>query len=112
MAKFSGKVGYVDGSTETAPGVWVENVTERLYMGDVIRETKQWKETERLNDNLSLSNRISIVADDFAISHLYAMKYVIWSGVYWTVSNIEVQRPRLILSIGGVYNGPKVPTPD
>jgi len=112
MAKFSGPVGYVDGVTETSPGVWVDNVIEHKYFGDVIRESKQWKETERLNDDLILSNRISIVADDFAISHIYAMKYVIWTGVYWKVSNIEVQRPRIILSIGGVYNGPKAPTPD
>jgi len=112
MAKFNGYIGFVDGTTETAPGVRVNNMTERRYMGDVIRETKQWKDTEQLNPNLTINNRISIVADDFAASNFSAMKYVIWNEVYWNISSVEIQRPRLVLSIGGVYNGPKASSPD
>ena len=106
MAKFHNKIGYAS-STETSPGVWTDVITEREYYGDVIREAKSWVGRDQVNDNLVVSNRISITADDFAYSNFSGMRYVIWSGVYWKVSSIEIQRPRIILSLGGVYNGPK-----
>lgn len=106
MAKFHGKIGYTT-SVETAPGVWTDQVSEREYYGDVIRESKQWTTSGQVNDNLVVNNRISIVADDFANTNFSAMRYVVWIGVYWKVSSIELQRPRLILTLGGVYNGPK-----
>lgn len=106
MAKFHGKIGYSQ-SVETAPGVWTDVITEREYYGDVIKESRQWTNSGSLNDNLVVTNRISIVADDFANTNFYSMKYILWYDVYWTVNNVEVQRPRLILSLGGVYNGPK-----
>lgn len=106
MAKFHGIIGYSN-QVETAPGVWVDQPTEREYYGDVIRESRQWTGASQVNDDLTISNRISIVADDFANSNFSAMRYVVWVGVYWKISTIETQRPRLILSLGGVYNGPK-----
>ncbi len=106
MAKFHGKIGYAQ-AVETAPGVWTDQISEREYYGDVIRESKQWSNSGQLNDNLVINNRISIVADDFANSNFSAMRYVIWTGVYWKIQSNEIQRPRLILTIGGVYNGPK-----
>jgi len=106
MAKFYGNIGYVT-STETAPGVWTDVVSEREYYGDIIRETKQWTQADKVNDNLKINNRISIIADDFAYTNFSAMKYVIWGEVYWKISTIELQRPRLILSLGDVYNGNK-----
>jgi hypothetical protein len=106
MAKFHGPIGYAQ-SVETSPGVFTDQITEREYYGDVIRESRQWIASSQLNDNLTVNNRISIVSDDFANSNFSAMKYVIWSGVYWKISNVEIQRPRLILSLGGVYNGVK-----
>lgn len=106
MAKFHGMIGYAQ-SVETARGVFSDQITEREYYGDVIRESKQWTNGGTVNDNLVINNRISIVADDFANTNFSAMRYVIWNGVYWRISNIEAQRPRLILSVGGVYNGPK-----
>ena len=106
MAKFHDKIGYGQ-STETSPGVWTEDVTERVYIGDVLRDNKQWKETTQLNDDLTINNRISILADPFAYDNFSAMRYVKWSGVYWKVTMVDVQRPRMILSLGGVYNGPK-----
>lgn len=112
MARFSGPIGYVVGNTQIAPGVLVENVEERIYYGDVLTQTKQWRETQNVNDDLVINNRISIVADDFANSNFSSMKYVIWDGVYWKVKNVEIQRPRLILSIGGVYNGIKATIPE
>ncbi len=106
MAKFHGSIGYAT-STETAPGVWTDVISSREYFGDVLRETKEWRQANQVNDNLTFSNRISITADDFAFSNFTAMRYVVWAGQYWKVSNVEIQRPRLILSLGGVYNGPR-----
>lgn len=108
MAKFHGNVGYAhDEESPPGSGVWVKVVTEREYFGDVIRESRQFSNTNQVNDNLSLNNRVSIVSDDFANSNLASMVYVIVGGVYWRVSTVEINRPRLILSLGGVYNGPK-----
>lgn len=106
MARFHGKIGYSN-QVQVSPGVWQDQPTEREYFGDVIRESKQWTAKEQVNDDLVINNRISVVADDFASSNFSAMRYVIWAGTYWRISNIDVQRPRLILSLGGVYNGPK-----
>lgn len=106
MARFHGKVGY-SSSQETAPGVWTDTITEREYYGDVIRESKQFVNSGQVNDNVTINNRISIVGDDFAFSNFSGMRYVVWGGVFWKVASIEIQRPRLILSLGGVYNGNK-----
>ena len=105
MAKFYGTIGYVV-TDETVPGVWEEVVTERSYYGDVIKNTSRWQQTENLNDDISVSNQISIVADPFAYQHFHAMKFVRWMGTSWKITNVEVQRPRLLLTIGGVYNEP------
>ena len=105
MAKFYGNVGYVI-TGESSPGVWGEQVKERPYYGDVIKNNKRWSQTENLNDDITLNNQISILADAFAFEHFFAMKFVRWMGASWTVTNVEVQRPRLILTIGGVYNEP------
>lgn len=108
MAKFHGKVAFAnDVETPSGSGVWVKVVTEREYFGDVIRESRQFSNTNQVNDSLSLNNRVSIVSDDFANSNLASMVYVVIGGVYWRVSNVEISRPRLVLSLGGVYNGPK-----
>lgn len=106
MAKFFGKVGYVI-PTETAPGVWVEKAHERSYRGDIVRNNYRWDNAETLNDNFTISNTISIVADTFAFDNLPAIKYVEWMGHPWKVTSVEIQRPRLNLTIGGVYNGPR-----
>jgi hypothetical protein len=106
MAKFHGKIGFAS-SSETAPGVWTDTVTEREYYGDVIRQTKSWSEANQVNDNLTLGNRITVVGDDFANLNIATMRYIIWGGEYWKISSVENQRPRLILSLGGVYNGIK-----
>ena len=105
MGKFYGKVGYV--TTELArPGVWEDNLLdERYYFGDIIDDTRRWQSTENLNDNLSVTNRISIVADQFAYQNFSKIKYIEWLGVLWKVVSIEPKRPRLILTLGGEYNG-------
>lgn len=104
MNKFYGKIGYAI-SEETVPGVWVERIVERSYYGDVIRNIRRLQSSENLNDDINISNEISIVADAFANQNFHSMRYVEYMGTKWKVSSIEVKYPRLILSIGGVYNG-------
>lgn len=106
MAKFYGSVGYAE-TQETAPGVWTEVISERIYRGDIIRNTRRLDGSEYLNDNISVQNQISIVADAYAYEHFFDIRYVKWMGVDWKVSSVEVQRPHLILTLGGVYNGGK-----
>lgn len=105
MAKFSGEVGY--GLTvEKARGVWEDEVTERRYFGDVVRNLRRMQAGDQVNDEISVSNSISIVADEFANGNFMAIRYVKWAGTLWTVTTVEVQSPRLLLQLGGVYNGP------
>ena len=104
MAKFSGNVGFVD-FVETAPGVITPIATERTYRGDVLRKRQSWESVDQINPNLRLDHRISIVGDEFAVSNLNTIRYVTYSNVKWTVVSVEVKRPRLILSLKGVYNG-------
>lgn len=111
MAKFYGVIGYAE-TAETSPGVWSEVPVEKNYYGDVIRDTRRWQASENLNDNLVVSNKISVVADAYAYQNFHAMRYIKWMGAFWKISEIDVQRPRLILTLGGVYNGPTAPTPD
>lgn len=104
--KFCGVIGFVE-SKEIAPGVWEDEATERTYFGEVTRNYQKWdSNSEKLNDDININNSISIVADDYADVHLQNMRYIYWKGVYWSINTIEVNRPRLVLSIGGVYNGP------
>ncbi len=103
MAKFYGAIGYAV-TAETKPGVWEEQITERSYYGDLIRDTRRLQSSETLNDDISIANEISIVADPFANENFYSMRYVVFRGAKWKISNVEVQYPRLILTIGGVYN--------
>lgn len=105
MARFHGAIGFVE-TQEGAPGVHNEVATERNYYGDVIRDTGRWERGENLNDNLVIDNQISIVADAFANSNFQAMRYIKWMGASWKITNVQIQRPRLILTVGGVYNAP------
>lgn len=107
MARFYGEVGY--GETVEDPvdsGVWKDVITEYPYYGDVVRNTAKFEGSEGLNNNIAVGNSISIVADKRAIEHFFDIKYVRWAGALWTVTSVEVKSPRLILSLGSVYNGP------
>lgn len=110
MAKFYGAIGYVS-LEETAPGVITEQIIERMYYGDVVRNTRRMQSSENLNDDINVSNEISIIADPYALNHFFDMRYIDWMGGRWKVTNVEVQYPRLILTIGGVYNGGQTGTP-
>jgi len=110
MAKFHGRVGFGE-TDEVNPGVFSDMVVEHLYYGDIIRNTRGLRQGENLNLDLTVSNSISIVADAYAREHFFAIRYVEWAGKFWTVSEVEVQAPRLILQLGEVYNGPTVAAP-
>lgn len=104
MSKFFGPIGYVT-QQEISPGIWDDVVLERSYRGDVLQNIHRWQVGEEKNDDLVVSNRISVIADPFAYENFSTMRYVTWMGVRWKVNNIEIQRPRLILTLGEVYNG-------
>lgn len=109
--KFYGAIGYASAATETSPGVWTNNVTERPYFGDVVRNVRKLQGEEKVNADISVTNSISIVADAHANENFHAIRYIRWMGSLWTVDSVEVQAPRLLLRLGGVYNGPTDPTP-
>lgn len=103
MGRFYGLIGYAD-NVETAPGVWEPVITERNYFGDVKKLSRRLQTIDQLNDNLTVNTEISIVADPFAYENFHTMRYIKWMGASWKITNVDVQRPRLVLSIGGVYN--------
>lgn len=105
MARYYGMIGFCDGSIETVPGVWDEVIVERPYFGDVIRNTRRLQSGEHLNDNVTVTNEISIVSDPYALQNFHAMRYIAWMGTNWKVTSVEVQYPRLILNIGDEYHG-------
>jgi hypothetical protein len=105
MARFYDEVGYGT-SVETAPGVWEDVIVARKYFGDVLRNTRKLDTGAQVNNDISVGNSISIMADDDAFAHFFNMRYVKWMGARWTVADVEVASPRLILRLGGVYNGP------
>ena len=104
MAKFYGKIGYAS-TVETKPGVYEEQIVERSYYGDLIRNTRRLQSADQVNDNINISNEISIVADPYATNNFHTMRYAVFMGTKWKISNVEVSYPRLILTLGGVYNG-------
>lgn len=105
MAKFFGAIGY--GITvEQAPGVFEDTIVERQYYGDIVRNSRMLRGGDKVNDDISVNNSISVVADAYAGEHFHAIRYVSWSGARWKVSEVTVQSPRLILQLGEVYNGP------
>lgn len=107
MARFFGPVGYGE-SVENPPGsgVWVDEITEHEAQGDVLRNASNLDTNGKVNEDIVLSNSISILADEYAIEHFSKIKYVEWAGERWTVTSVEVRAPRLILHLGSVYNGP------
>lgn len=104
MSRFYGAVGYAK-TVNTAPGVFEEVEEEMMYYGDILRNARRLESGENLNDQLVVNNSISILADAHALNHFFEIRYVVWEGAKWKVTNVEVQRPRLILTLGKVYNG-------
>lgn len=104
MAKYYGSVGYAN-DTEPSPGVVVEEITTREYYGDVLYNTRRLENSGEINDDINVSNKISIVADPYALDNFWKIRYATFMGQRWKVKSIDVERPRLILTLGGLYNG-------
>lgn len=104
MSKYYGKIGFAQ-TVNTAPGVWENTIVERYYKGDILTNIRRWEKGESTNDNINVSNKISIVANSFAIDNLYCMKYVELWGTLWKITEASIDHPRITISIGGVYNG-------
>ena len=104
MSKWVGKIGYAE-TVETAPGVWEEQITVREYYGDLTRNTRRLQTADKVNDDININNELSIVSDPYAIDHFCTMRYAEFMGTKWKITNVEVQFPRLVLSLGGVYYG-------
>lgn len=104
MAKYCGMIGFAE-TVETSPGVWTPQITERKYYGDLNRNSRRLQSANQVNDNIVISNELSIVADKHAIDNFHAIRYAMFKGVKWKVETAELQYPRLILTLGGEYNG-------
>ena len=105
MAKWYGIIGYAE-TVETVPGVWKEQITKRsYYYGDLTRNSRRLQTADKLNDDININNELSIVSDPYAMNNFHSMRYVEFMGTKWKISNVEVQFPRLVLTLGGEYNG-------
>ena len=104
MAKFYGVIGYAV-TKMTERGIYEEQIVETEYVGDVIRNTRRLRDGSKINDDINISNQISIIADPYAANNFHTMRYVVFMGAKWKISEVEVQYPRLILTLGGLYNG-------
>lgn len=106
MPKFFGVIGYEE-TVENPPGsgVWVENIVERRYSGDVVRNNRRLDSTQQVNDNLRVSSSISIVADQYAYAHFHAMRYIEYLGTKWKIESADASTPpRIVVELGGRYN--------
>lgn len=108
MNRFYGEIGYAEVAVEDVaqPGVWKEPIIERPYFGDVTRNTRQLRDDSKINSNVLTNNVISVVADAYAIQNFHAIRYIWWMGSKWEATSVDVQEHRLIITLGGVYNGP------
>lgn len=105
MAKYYGNIGFGE-TVERTPGEWVDAIIERPYYGDVVKNIRRLGGGDKVNSDITVSNQISVVADAYANKTFFAIRYISWMDNLWYVTNVEVERPRLILTLGGVYNGP------
>ena len=105
MAKFFGMVGYRADQPESSPGVFENETIEKRYFGDVLNETNRFDSGSQINDNISISSRISFLADAYALNHAQDILYVVYAGAKWKAKSAEIQYPRVIVTLGEVYNG-------
>lgn len=104
MARYYGAIGFADGEVETAPGSWSEKIVEHPYRGEITRNQVRWTQGSEMNDPLRIDNAISVISDPYLERHVSDIRYITWLGSKWKVSSVSIQRPRLILQIGGLYH--------
>lgn len=109
--KYYGKIGFMytdETDPINHPGVYNEVITEKLYSGEHMSTfSGSWRNGSKLNDDKTINTKISILADPFAQQHFNDIRYVWWLDKTWKVTNVEVQFPRLVLSVGDLYNAPE-----
>lgn len=103
MAKWYGSVGFAK-TVETEPGLWEEKIVEEHYYGDLLSNFRKLQNSGEVNDDVNIANKISMLADPFAVNNFHSIRYAEYLGTNWKVTDVEVQYPRLILTLGGVYN--------
>lgn len=103
--KFAGKVGFWVDEAEVKPGVWKSSIVERNYFGDVTLSYRRFQPSENQNDNFSTNSRVTILADLYAHQNWTSIRYVVWNGAKLKVTSVEIGYPRIVLEVGGVYNG-------
>lgn len=101
--RFSGIIGFQDGEKEISPGIWKQKIVEKPYLGYVLRNNRRYVYTDKQNPDLITTNQISILSDLYARQNWQSILYVVWNGVKWKVSNVDISYPRLTLDLGGVY---------
>lgn len=112
MAKWSGKIGFVTtAETPSGSGIWKEVVVVKNAKGDVKRSIKKWQVEDKVNDNITLNNEISIVGNPYIMQNYYAIRFISFMGAWWSVNTVTLDYPRLTLEIGGLYNGDTTATP-
>lgn len=109
MAKFSGVIGYQE-EVEIAPGIWDTQYLEKPARGDILQKNHRWNAMNYSTvSSDSISDRITIGADDFVmrLCRQKRIRYVKFEGddTRYSVMDAAVDRPRIVLSIGGVFNG-------
>lgn len=104
MAKFYGDIGYI-ATVETRPGIWEPVIQSKKYDGDVLSFTRRWNNGDKINDDIAINAQISIVADSYLLDNMHSIRYAVLNKVAWEVTSIMPQYPRLLLDLGGVYNG-------
>lgn len=104
MAKYAGLVGYAT-DVQSSPGVWSQVIAPKRMRGDIIRQSSSNQNDDKVNSDVALVHRVSLVGDAFAFDNYFKIKWVTLYGQKWEVTTIEVQRPRLIVSLGGIWNG-------
>ena len=105
LAKFYGPIGYAFEPVETEPGVWSDSIVEKNYRGDVILNQVRMQSGDRISDAVVIDNSISIIANAYAYDNIGFMKYIVWKNVAWKIQSFSINRPRILLQIGEVYNG-------
>lgn len=103
MAKFYGMIGFAT-QEETSPGIWEDAIIERPYKGDVLANGRRWIEVnDQMNDNFTITNKFSVISDAFLYRHIPVMRYITYMGAKFKITSVDVERPRVIISVGGVY---------
>lgn len=108
MPKCVVRIGYAEShevQDPEHPSVWVEDIIERMYRGDMYETTKRSDRSDQVIDGISINSTVSVVADEYAYGNFSKIKYVKFMGVCWKAETVKVQRPRLLINIGGVYHG-------